>query len=808
MNNQNRTSLIERASAWSAVLVLLLLPFVGYGAIRALGVFSNDIKQWLPQGFEESVRYEWFVDSFGLDEMVVVSWPGCTVEDPRLEKLARDLRDAVAADGRRTFSKVITGPEILQAIIDLGEDRDEALKRCRGLFLGPDDKTTCLLAVPEKRLVKNRTVVIDQLTEIATGSIGIEADRVRMGGPTVDGAAIDRESKLALRQFLWMTLVVVFGLTWFRKRSFRLAGIIMAVSGYCAGLSLAILYYTGGTMNLTMIMLPTLVLILGVSASIHMVNYFLKAVATGGRYDPDHGRSAGLRALRSGGWPIFLASATTAIGMGSLGLSQIRPISSFGIYSATGVMASLPVVVLTLVWILNRCTNWLGDRHLKMVVDQNQEVHPGPVIQWLSGITQRFSLSIVAVALLATLAVGWGIRDLKATVKIQNRFAKSSRIIQDYLWLESNIGPLVPMELVVRFPENHPLDAWDRMKAVQYLEKGIRRNEFVNASWSAAMFRPPMPGGNGPFVEAAQRLVKEQWANELGKLEESSLVADSGGEQLWRISVRVAAMNDVDYGQLLDQIKQLLDESVAGLNNTFAKRGQPPISTAVTGAIPMMYKAQHQVFNDLLVSFCTAFGLIALTMMVVLRSFSAGLLAMIPNVMPPLIVFGLMGWWGTRIEIGSVMTASVALGISVDDTIHFLAWYRRGANQTGSRIEGVRRAYAFCSRSMIDTTLICGLGVAPFMMSSFMPTVQFARLMLILLLVALVGDLILLPAMLNGPLGKLFGRLTKKDDPQASGDDVEELRLNEETGVERENGSHAPLQKLRNRSSHDSKAAS
>ncbi len=785
--------------------MLLLLPFVVYGAVRALGVFSNDVKQWLPQGFEESVRYEWFVDSFGLDEMAVVSWDGCTKEDPRLAKLARDLAGAVAEDGKPVFSKIITGPEILQSIIDLGWDPEVAFKRCAGLFIGPDGRTTCLLAVPEQRLVKNRGSVINSLTAIATGSIGLDSKELRMGGPTMDGAAIDRESKLALRQFLWMTLVVVFGLTWYRKRSFRLAGIIMAVSGYCAGLSLAILYYCGGSMNLTMIMLPTLVLILGVSSSIHMVNYFLKAVATGGRIDSENGMSAGLRALRSGGFPVFLASATTAIGMGSLALSRIRPISNFGIYSAAGVMASLPVVVLALVWILNRGTGWLGDRHLKVMVDQNQEVHPGPVILWLSGITRRYSLAIVAVTLIATLVVGWGVKDLKATFKIQNRFAKSTRIIQDYVWLENNLGPLVPMELVVRFDENHPLDEWDRMMAVKYLEEGVRKNEFVNASWSAATFRPPMPSGKGLGPQAAQRVVKDQWANGTAKLSESGLVSNSNGEQLWRISVRVAAMNDVDYGQLLDQVKQLLDARLVGLNNTFSKRGQPPISTAVTGAIPMMYKAQHQVFSDLLVSFCTAFGLIALTMMIVLRSFTAGLMAMIPNVMPPLIVFGFMGWSGSKIEIGSVMTASVALGISVDDTIHFLAWYRRGANQSGSRLEGVRQAYAFCSRSMIDTTLICGLGVAPFMMSAFMPTVQFARLMLVLLVLALAGDLILLPAMLNGPLGKLFGRLPKAPEIKGLDNLLVEQKVTGEVDSVKDSGSAVPRQKLGNRSGKDSK---
>ena len=127
-----------------------------------------------------------------------------------------------------------------------------------------------------------------------------------------------------------------------------------------------------------------------------------------------------------------------------------------------------------------------------------------------------------------------------------------------------------------------------------------------------------------------------------------------------------------------------------------------------------------------------------------------------PNIFPPMIVFGAMGWMGVPIEIGSVMTASVALGIAVDDTIHFLTWYRRGVSENKSRMAAIRFAFAHCAKPMIDTTLICGFGVAAFMFSDFMPTVRFSRLLFVLLMAALVGDLLFLPAILASPAGKLF----------------------------------------------------
>jgi predicted RND superfamily exporter protein len=267
----------------------------------------------------------------------------------------------------------------------------------------------------------------------------------------------------------------------------------------------------------------------------------------------------------------------------------------------------------------------------------------------------------------------------------------------------------------------------------------------------------------------ANQALMEGWYRNFPELVRSRLVVEERDEQLWRISVRVNAMDGADYGDLLDVIETLVNQFLVEINGQFASDGTGLVSAVLTGGVPMMYKAQHQVLNDLLLSFLTAFLLISIVMVIVLKGLFAGLVAMLPNIFPPLIVFGAMGWLGLPIEIGSVMTASVALGIAVDDTIHFLAWYRRGAELSMDKAESILYAYRNCAKSMIDTTLICGLGVSPFMFSVFMPTVRFARLMLILLLVGLVGDLLMLPAILAGPVGSLFRRrLRSKPVPLSS----------------------------------------
>jgi predicted RND superfamily exporter protein len=251
----------------------------------------------------------------------------------------------------------------------------------------------------------------------------------------------------------------------------------------------------------------------------------------------------------------------------------------------------------------------------------------------------------------------------------------------------------------------------------------------------------------------------DRWENDLQQLIDANLVQAEGNQQFWRISLRVPALNRMDYGKLLDNVETRVNEEIAAL----ATDGG--VTARFTGGIPLFYHAQHQILNDLRNSFVTAFLLISAVLVIVLHSFRAGLVAMIPNVFPPLFVFGAMGWMGLPVEIGSVMTASVALGIAVDDTIHFLTWYRRGVLQDRSRLSAIRFAFEHCAKPMIDTTLICGLGVAAFMFADFMPTVRFSRLLFILLFAALIGDLFLLPAILAGPAGKLFrSKVSKSGD--------------------------------------------
>ncbi len=210
------------------------------------------------------------------------------------------------------------------------------------------------------------------------------------------------------------------------------------------------------------------------------------------------------------------------------------------------------------------------------------------------------------------------------------------------------------------------------------------------------------------------------------------------------------------------------------------RRGGDPdatIDVVYTGLVPIVYKAQHTLLQSLIESVCLAFAMIAVVMMILLRDWKrppglknslnvrAGMISMLPNVFPVVLIFGAMGHLGRAVDIGTMMTASVAIGVAVDDTIHFLNWFRHGMRLGLSRRESIGMAYDRCATAMTQTTLIGGFGLAVFGFSTFTPTQQFGIMMLVLLQTALIGDLIFLPALLAGPLGRYFEVAKKKIDP-------------------------------------------
>ncbi len=740
------------------LLMLVCAPFVIWGA---LSVPSNtaDVAQWLPDGNEQRQQYARFVETFGADTFVLVSWPGCNLEDERLDQFAQRLERRASGPKDRDPSlvrRIFTGRSVLQELTGepLKLPRDVAIRRMQGTLVGPDGQTSAMLVQLSSAEGPDQHKLVDLIFETAP-QCGLAPEQLRLGGTAYKAVMIERESARSLNRFAIPSCLVALVVAWGCLRSTRLTGIILAGAVFSEFLSLALVYYTGGKLNAVMIVMPPLIFVLTVSGSVHLINYYRDAIR-------EHGPARAAKHAMGIGWlPCTLASVTTAIGLISLGVSAIAPVRLFGTYAGFALLASLAVVLAFLpaalrLWPANPTNGDTGRRVVARHVLAGRRADR--VAAWLC----RQHSVLLAVGMVVVVLLGAGLTQLTTSIKLERSFSKSSRFVRDYHWIEENIGPLISAEVLVRFDRQCPLSATNRMELMAQLHQGVSNVDHAGGVLSPVTFSRPIPRGGGLRQTVQRSVYRRRLKEARPELIDKGLLAEDGDDELWRLSTRAPAMSEVDYGHFVEQVDQVSQTVL----HKYRAAGISGISVSFTGLSPLIDRAQHQLLDDLIKSFLIACLLICPIMMIVLRSFWGGLLAMIPNVVPVVCVFGALGWLGIAIDIGTVLTASVALGIAVDDTLHFLTWYSRSLRDGQPRHAAIRVAYQRCATAMLQTTLICGLGLLVFAFSSYTPASRFAWLIGVLLLTALAGDLILLPAMLAGPLGRAFERKTATVRPE------------------------------------------
>lgn len=744
--------------AWTPLFVVSLItvgallaaaPVIVTSALSILGVESTTPIDWVPESFAPRRAYEQFTREFESGDVVVASWPECTIGAPAIDRFIAAATGPGApcdAAGRPWFESVASGAQALDRLVQppLELDRAAAIKRLTGVIVGPDGEQTCLvIGFTRAGLVDRRRAtawIRDTLLATATP----RADDLRLAGPVIDNVAVDDASAASMRLYGGPAAVLIFLLTWRSLQSVRYSVLVFVLSLACMGLCFVSLRAWGDGMNPVLIVLPLLVLTLGVSGGIHLVNYLVEARQQG----PAEG--AALRAIRTAWLPCTLSAGTTALGLISLVVSELEPIRVFGFHAAVGVMATLAVLFLVVPGFFSR---WPIRRRL--LKDPSAEDRAA----WFASFTIRRSAVIVGLTAAALVAAGGGLSGIRTSVAIDTLFTPETRVIRDYRWLEEHIGPLVPVEVVLRFSGTSTIRPAERLDMARDVGAALGGMPGVTGVVSAALFLPEDEPASGMLAAARKAVAARKLERSLSGLADMRIIREIDGEQLWRVTARTSALAGIDYGKFLDGVRRRVEPIVAARGG--AAEG---VRADYTGVMPLINAIQKTLLHDLFTSFLSACGVIALVMMVVEGGVVAGLVAMIPNVFPMILLFGALGWTGAALDIGSVMTASIALGMAVDGTFHFLTFFRRSlaadgggaATSASARAAAVHAAFRHSAAALAASSFVCGLGILAFAPSAFAPTRRFAWMLSLLVFAALVGDLVVLPGLLVSSLGRWF----------------------------------------------------
>ena len=711
------SSFYQRYSLPLLLAVLLSFPVLFWQAesIRS----NNDIETWLPKETLVRTTYEQFKRDFGLEEVIVV---GTTSEhhDARLlEALAKRIESIPG------IRNCWTPDRFLAVMKDFGVEEAEAKSRLEGLVLSESGKTVGLFALLEDDKLQQRSTIVKAVRK-QIEYCQLDGPEVFFSGAPVIVSELDRlGSQKANRRFFIVTLFLSLGLLYYSSRHWGLSLSLLGLTLWGINLTQALLKLWGGEMNFILGSLPIMVMIFTLSISIHLLSYYTSALEEG---HPDPLGSAMIQSWR----PCMLSTSTTLIGLISLNVSSIVPVQQFGKAAACGSIVALVAGLGLTPAILAIWPNCL------VKVQQ----HGHAFHRWGEIVLQHHR-KILAVAVVGMLVLSVGLVRLKSHIDPVEFLPQNNAVSRDLKRVESELTMVDSVEVVVDFQGQEDLPFLQKMERIRELERRLRQHQCVKHTMSLASFFPTEIEGGA--LEVMGILKRAQ-----ARSGEQDFL--SQGDRLWRISARVNMRleDGPSTAQMLQQFEQLL----AGAKVT------------LTGVAPMLDSAQNEIFTGFWQSFTSAFCIISLVMIISLRSFKTGMIAMVPNLIPIWLVFGVVGFLGLNVDIGMMMTGSIALGISVDCTFHFLVRFKERRLAGDSTENATLAALEHTGQPVIDSAIVGSVGMLALTLSNFAPTAQFGLLMAAQMVASLLGELVLLPALLC-----FRWRAAADDDVQGADDD-------------------------------------
>jgi predicted RND superfamily exporter protein len=508
--------------------------------------------------------------------------------------------------------------------------------------------------------------------------------------------------------------------------------------------------------RLTMLsnILPAFLFCVGIGHSVHLISAYRDAMADGlGSTD------AVIRALSITGVPIFYTSLTTMLGLLSFHFASLEAIQEMGY---AGAFAVLLAFVLSITFLPAAISfNQKGrfgltpgkqdflDRFLALCLRASGEDDDSGMGSESQLARKRRIRNLLVMCMLLGVG-GVGASQLRLWHNPLDWIPDDAEIKQAFSELDEHLGGTANVQILIDGTPQKGIKDRTVLQGIEKLQAHI------------VAYEDPVVGnlvGNAlsvvDIVKESHKVMLEDRPQDYRLPDTDRGVSDmlfmfenSGREQLRRM-----VTSDCTRTQMTIRMKWLEATAYFGLTayiDEGIKKYIPEGARArPTGSVYTLVTTIGQMIHDLLASFGVAFVLITLTMMFLLRSLKLGLIAMVPNLMPIVLIMGIMGVVGIPIDMNTLLIASIAMGLAVDDTIHLLHHFRVNYEHTGNREDALRDAVNHSGRAMISTTLILMLGFLTYMSASMANIVRFGFLVGMTALLALLIDLFFAPALIR-----------------------------------------------------------
>jgi predicted RND superfamily exporter protein len=786
---------IERAfAAWGhwlyprarAVLALTLLFVVGLGTQLPQVELDTSTEAFLKEGDAVRLRYDAFREQFGRDERVIIAIEGDVFDLAFLERLRalhRDLEDEVpqlqdvtslvnARDTRGEGDELIVG-DLLEdwprTPEDLARIRERALANplYRDQLLDASGRVTTVLietdaysqqdgagdelggfdagsapAEPRRFLTGEENAVIVEAIWAVTGRYEAPDFRVHVAGTP---AMVHYFQVWMQRDMARFTLLAIAAIGAFLALLFRrVVGVVLPLAVAILALisTLGLMGLAGVAITLPMQILPSFLLAVGVGGVVHILVIFFQALGRG-----EVREDAIAHSLGHSGLAVVMTSLTTAGGLASFVTADLGPVAELGVTAPIGVLLALvltlvltPAALAVLPLREGRPSGSAGPLARRWLVWAGlfATTHARPVVLVWAG--------VMAVSALGAAQLRFSHEPL-SWFPADNPFRVASVLVNEKLR-----GSMFLEVLVDSGAENglHEPAVLDRMDEMRRWASSVQRGDiYVGKTVSLVDVTKEIHQALNENRREFHAIPRDRQL----VAQELLLFENSGSDDLEdlvdpqfrraRVTLKLPLADAVQYPAFIDDVEENFARILAG-----------EAGFEVTGLMSIMARTFTAVIHTMATSYVVAFAVITPLMVLLVGSVRIGLLSMLPNLAPILVTLGVMGWAGLRIDFFTLMIGSIAIGLAVDDTIHFMHNFRRYHARSGDVVGAVRETLATAGQAMLFTSLVLATGFALFAFATLTVLTNFGLLTGLTILVAFLADLTLAPALIALVVGR------------------------------------------------------
>lgn len=534
-------------------------------------------------------------------------------------------------------------------------------------------------------------------------------------------------------QFFIASFLLVVLFLWISFRSFWGIWVPVVIVLLSIVWTLALMTVTGKALDIMTVLLPTMMFVVGMSDVVHIVTKYIEELREGAASKFD----ALIKAIKEAGFATFITLITTSLGFLTLINSNIIPIRDFGIYTSLGVFIAfvLSYSIMPLVLFL------LPKPKIAAVKPESdfwrKQLHK--LLRW----TLRNRKSVVVGTLIIAGISIFGITRIVLNNHLIEGLTRKDELRQDFEFFEKNYSGVRPFEILITLNDTTS-SLWnnEEMRAMDKLESYLRNDFGVGFIISPASLvkgmNKALNNGNPesyvlPAAEDDLENVIDQLEQFRKRKEMKNLITKDGKQA--RVTGKMADIGSKVFLERAAELDKFLQ----------ANPDMKCINVHLTGAALMLDKNNKYLVDNTVQGLLISILVVALISALVHRNLRMMIIAIIPNLLPIIIIGGIMGFTGIEMKSATSIIFSIAFGIATDDTIHFLARLKLEIAQGKSVMYCVKRSFLSTGKAVVVTSLILCGGFLSLIGSGFESTYYFGLLVSITLLVAVVTDLLLFP---------------------------------------------------------------